>query len=232
MTGPSRWAYALVTSGLVAAAGLVVSATAATAQVDPLIASVGDQVDIEFFTASGAEVREITGSRWIDQNGQIYLPYIGLTDVLGRDVNGIRDHLLERFDVFYDSPVIEVALKVRVNVTGAVRSPGHYFVEPTATMVDALAIAGGSEGEIDFSTPGGAADVERVHLVRDGALSILDMRPEMMTPQTFTQLVESGDWLYVPTQARSRWRDNIQLIGSVLTVVASGVFIYDRLGNN
>lgn len=195
------------------------------------LASIGDQVDIEFFTASGAEVREITGSRWIDQNGQIYLPYIGLTTVTGRDSNGIREHLIQQFAAFYDSPVIEVTVRLRVNIAGSVRQPGHYFLEPTSTIVDALATAGGSGGEVDFASPGGAADRSRIHLVRDGELEILDLRAQNITPPMFSRLVESGDWLYVPAQSRSRWRDNIQLLGSILTVVASGVFIYDTVKN-
>ena len=173
----------------------------------------------------------ITGSRWIDQNGQIYLPYIGETMVVGRDARGIRAHLIERFAAFYDSPVVEVSVKLRVNVTGAVRQPGHYFIEPTSTLIDALATAGGSGGEIDLSSPGGAADRSQIHLVRQGQLEVLDLRAQTMGPAMFDRLVESGDWLYVPPQPRSRWRDNIQLVGSILTVIASGVFIYDQTKN-
>ncbi len=226
MAGSSRWMTALVCLGLTAAIGSPLSAQNASYQ-----ASVGDQVDIEFFTASGAEVREITGSRWVDQNGRIYLPYIGETTVLGLDTDGIRSHLIQQFAAFYDSPVIEVSVKLRVNITGSVRQPGHYFVEPTSTLIDALATAGGSGGEIDFSSPGGAADRSKIHLVRGGQLEVLDLRAQSMGPTNFTRLVESGDWLYVPTQPRSGWRDNIQLIGSILTVVASGVFIYDQVKN-
>ncbi len=226
MSGFPRWVAALVTASLAASLGGPLNAQNASH-----LASVGDQIDIEFFTASGAEVREITGSRWVDQAGQIYLPYIGLTSVGNLDANGIRNHLIDRFAAFYDAPVVEVSVKLRVNVTGSVRQPGHYFVEPTSTLIDALATAGGSGGEIDISSAGGAADPERVHLVRGGQLEILDLRAQSMGPAMFERLVESGDWLYVPPQARSRWRDNIGLIGSVLSVIASGVIIYDRTRN-
>lgn len=191
----------------------------------------GDQVDIAFYTASGAEVREISGSRWLEPSGEMYLPYIGLAKVAGLDSNGIRDVLLKRFAAFYDDPVIEVVVKVRVNVTGSVRSPGHFYVDPASTLLDALAVAGGPAGEVDLGTVGGAADQSRVQLLRNGQLEELDFRPERSSAETIYRLVESGDWLYVPPQARSRWRDNLQFIGSVLTVVAAGVFITNELRN-
>ncbi len=191
----------------------------------------GDQIDIAFYTASGAEVREITGTRWLEPSGEIYLPYIGLANVAGLDSKGIRQVLLERFAAFYDDPVIEVVVKIRVNVTGSVRSPGHFYLDPAATLLDALSVAGGAAGEVDVGTVGGAADRSRVQLFRNGQLEVLDFRPERSSPDTFYRLVESGDWLYVPPQARSRWRDNIQFIGSVLTVIAAGVFITNELKN-
>ena len=181
-----------------AAALLFVLSPPLAAQNVAYTAHPGDQIDLKFYTASGAEVREISGSRWVDQNGQIYLPYIGQASVAGLDADGIRAQLANQFQAFYDGPVIEVAVKLHVNVTGTVRTPGHYYVEPTSTLVDALAIAGGSGGEIDFASQGGAADPSKVQLVRDGALEILDLRAEAITPEVFSRIVRSGDWLHVP----------------------------------
>jgi protein involved in polysaccharide export with SLBB domain len=226
MARSTRWVATLVLSGIISALGGPL-----TAQTASHLASVGDQVDVEFFTASGAEVREITGSRWIDQNGQIYLAYIGLTTVVGRDSSGIREHLIEQFAAFYDSPVIEVVVKLRVNVTGSVGQPGHYFLEPTSTLIDALSVAGGPGSELDFGSAGGSSDQSQVHLVRQGQLEVLDLRAQTMVPTTFDRLVESGDWLYVPPRPRSRWRDNIQFVGSIVTLIASGFFIYDVAKN-
>lgn len=226
MTGTERLAHPLVKILLLVVALPTPLSAQASYQAKP-----GDQVDIAFYTASGAEVREVTGSRWLEPNGEIYLPYIGLVNLAGLDANGIRDVLIGRFADFYDDPVVEVVVKLRVNVTGSVRSPGHFFVDPASTLLDALATAGGAGGEVDVSSAGGAADRERVQLVRNGQFEVLDFRAEHGSPETFYRPVESGDWLYVPPQARSRWRDNIQLIGSILTVVASGVVIADRINN-
>ena len=226
MPGRERLTIRLVTILL-----LVFAAPASARAQMAYQAKPGDQVDIGFYTASGAEVREVSGSRWLEPNGEIYLPYIGVVKLSGLDSNGIRGLLIDRFAAFYDDPVVEVVVKLRVNVTGSVRSPGHYFVDPASTLLDALARAGGASGEVDASSVGGAADRSKVQLVREGRVEVLDFRASQGSPETFYRPVVSGDWLYVPPQARSRWRDNIQFVGSILTVVASGFFIADRINN-
>ena len=226
MTGIERLAHLSVVSLFLGGALAGALGAQSTYQIRP-----GDQLDLAFYTASGAEVREITGTRWLEPNGEIYLPYIGTVSLVGLDADGIRTTLAQRFAAFYDDPVIEVAVKLRVNVTGTVRSPGQFYMEPASTLLDALALAGGAGGEVDQGTIGGAADRSRVQLVRDGRREILDFRPNEGTPETFYRAIESGDWLYVPPRARSRWRDNIQLLGSVLTVVASALVIRDQIRN-
>lgn len=185
----------------------------------------GDQVDLTFHTASGTEVAEISGTRFVDREGQLYLPYIGRTTVTGLDAEELRLLLLERYEAFYSNPVIEVAVKLRVNVTGTVRTPGHFFVEPASTLIDLLAMAGGPVSELDFSAGFGAADQERVQLVRDGQVEVLDFRPDHADPTTLSRGIQSGDWLYIPPRSRSRWRDNLQFFSSIVTLTAGVVGI-------
>ena len=185
----------------------------------------GDQIDLKFFTASGTEVDEISGSRWVDRNGQVYLPYVGVVTVIDLDSEQLRSLLLDSYQAFYSNPVIDIAVKLRVNVTGTVRQPGHFFVEPASTLVDVLALAGGPLSELDFSAGLGAADQSRVHLVRDGGLEILDFRPDQADLTIVDRLVQSGDWLYVPPRSRSRWRDNIQFTSAIVTLAAGVIGI-------
>ncbi len=185
----------------------------------------GDQIDLKFFTASGTEVDEISGSRWVDRAGQIHLPYIGGITVISLDAAALRERLVDSYQAFYSNPVVDVTVKLRVNVTGTVRAPGHFFVEPAATLVDVLAMAGGPYSELDFSAGLGAADQSRVHLVRDGALEVIDFRPDEADLSVVSRLVQSGDWLYVPPRTRSRWRDNIQFTSAIVTLAAGVIGI-------
>jgi len=195
-----------------------------TTTVDPSspVVEPGDEVQISMFTAAGERLDEVSGTRRVDREGRLFLPYVGTVEVRGMDAATIRDVLVRRYADFYSNPVVDVETKIRVNVTGAVRQPGNYFLSPTSTVVDALATAGGTTSEVEFSGLGAAADPSQVRLVRRGGKTrILDLRPEAPDTTVFNLLVQSGDWLHVPPRRESRWRSNLQLVSSFLSVVGS-----------
>lgn len=183
----------------------------------------GDQVSIAFYTAAGTRLNEVSGERTVDPNGELFLPFLGTVSVLGMESADIRKLLEERYGALYSSPVVEVVTQVNVNITGAVRNPGQYFVSPSATLVDALALAGGATSEIDISLQGGASDPSQVRLVRDGVGTVLDLRPLAVRPEVIDLLVQSGDWLYMPRAQSSQLRENVSFWGSVLSTLFTGV---------
>jgi len=197
------------------------------------VVQAGDQLEIAMFTAAGERLPEVSGTRIVDRGGRIFLPYVGSVQVEGRDVTQIRDLLSGRYADFYSEPVIDVEASIRVNVTGAVRQPGNYFVSPTSTVVDALAIAGGSAPEVDIGGYGGAADLERVRLVRQGEpqTRILDLRPEVADAEVLQLLVQSGDWLHVPPQQTSQWRSDLQLLSGIFSLAGSIAALVILIGN-
>ena len=137
----------------------------------------GDQVSIAFYTSAGARLNQVSGERTVDPNGELFLPFLGTVTVVGMVTADIRRLLEQRYGVLYSNPVVEVVTQVNVNITGAVRNPGQYFIPASGTLVDALARAGGATSEVDVSLGGGASDPSQVRLVRDGASTILDLRP-------------------------------------------------------
>ncbi len=182
----------------------------------------GDKVTLDFFTAAGVRSTEIAGERKVDRNGEIFLPFLGTISVLGKDAEAIRSLLEDRYSVIFAEPVLQVVVELRINITGMVRRPGSYYVDPTLTVVDALAEAGGSSGEIDLGTGGGAADASKVRLARrSGELRILDLRPDRITRETRAIKIQSGDWIHVPPQSQSRLRDDVQFYGGVLAILVS-----------
>lgn len=182
----------------------------------------GDKVTLDFFTAAGVRSLEIAGERKVDRNGEIFLPFLGTIAVLGKDAEAIRALLVDRYSVLFSEPVLQVVVQLRVNITGMVRRPGSFYVDPTLTVLDALAEAGGSSGEIDLGTGAGAADASQVRLVRrSGELRILDLRPDHITQENQSIKIQSGDWIHVPPQAQSRLRDDIQFYGSLMAILVS-----------
>jgi protein involved in polysaccharide export with SLBB domain len=191
----------------------------------------GDQVVLDFYTAAGVVLREVSGERLVDEDGQLFLPYIGDVHVHDKTAEEIRDILVERYEEYYQSPVIDVQIKFRVNITGAVRNPGNYLVEPTTTIVDVVSLAGGLGTSVSAGVVGGAADASRIHLVREGQTSVLDLRAEAADERLLGMPVISGDWLWVPAEPMSVWRENLHIIGGVLSIAASLVWITTIVSN-
>ena len=183
----------------------------------------GDQVNITFYTAAGTRLAEVSRERTVDPDGEIFLPFLGTVSVVGMESADIRRLLEERYGVLYSDPVVEVDTNINVNITGAVRSPGQFYIPPSATLVDALSRAGGVTSEIDIGVAGGASDPSQVRLVRDGVASVIDLRPLEIRPEVINLQVQSGDWLYVPRAPQSETREQIVFWGSLFTTLLAAV---------
>ena len=184
----------------------------------------GDQLVTEFYTASGDEIVSVGGTRLVDRDGNVFFPYAGTVRVDGLDAQQIRSLLIQRFQPFYNDPVISVNVLLRVNITGMVNVGGHYFLDPTTTILDALSAAGGYMAEVAIAT-NAAADASGVRLVRDGRVIVLDLRPESTDQTVLEMSIQSGDWIHVPAQQRSRLRDEMVFWGGVLSLFSSVVAV-------
>jgi protein involved in polysaccharide export with SLBB domain len=192
----------------------------------------GDHVQIELYTAAGVQVNVVGGKRTIDQGGEVFLPYIGTLFVADLNQTSLREVLTERYKAFYENPVVDVTVELHVSVTGSVGRSGQYFLSPTATIIDAIAQAGGMSPEIiSAANTGIPADQSKVRLVRDGVTQILNLRPDEITNEILHMPIQSGDWIYVPPRTRSRVRDEISFWGNVLGFVTNMIALIFIIGN-
>jgi protein involved in polysaccharide export with SLBB domain len=182
----------------------------------------GDRITLDVFTAAGERVDVVSGVRILDREGRVFLPYVGTVLASGMDETGLRESLTERYGDFYDDPVVNVKVELRLNITGSVGRPGQYFLDPSATIVDALAEAGGATAEVAVNTIQIPADQSQVRLVRDGGTILLNVRPDEITTEVIQMRVHSGDWIHVPARQRSRIRDELTFWGSIVSFL-SGV---------
>lgn len=111
----------------------------------------GDRIEIDLY-AAGSEIGLVGGERYIDVNGEVFLPLIGPINVLGMDQASLRLELTRLYTEFYSEPILDVHVDLRIAITGSVRIAGSYFLPPTATLLDAIAEAGGMSPEI--TSPG------------------------------------------------------------------------------
>lgn len=150
---------------------------------------------------------DLSGDFPIDETGIVTFPKIGQYNAFEYSPQSLKQKLLESYAVYLRNPSIEVTMLRRINILGAVAKPGLYPVDPTMTIADALAVAGGA-------TPNG--DPHHVDLVRNG----VRIQESLSTDTNLNATpLRSGDQLFVPE--RSFVVRNSGLVATAISVSAS-----------
>lgn len=131
---------------------------------------------------------DLSGDFRVSDDGTVVLPRLGTMHVLEMPMDALRRTIEDSLRKDLRDPSIEVTLLRRVQVLGAVNKPGLYDVDPTMTLADALALAGGA-------TPEGRSDVVELRN-RSGSSATLS-NPTRITDTP----IRSGDALYVPQRS-------------------------------
>ena len=129
---------------------------------------------------------DLSGEFRVDDEGVAILPRLGPTQVGGQEPAALTARLVAAYADFLQHRSIEVVLLRRIQVLGAVRNPGIYSVEPTMTVSDALALAGGTTSE---------GNPKRIDLIRGGRRLPVALSAETRLAATS---IRSGDQLFVP----------------------------------
>lgn len=192
---------------LLLAVALLLAATAAPAQAPPpeLRLRPGDAVRLAV-----RDEPTLSGDFPVVEPGRVLLPEIGLVPVAGRPFTEVeRDVRAGYGRIVVDREVVVVPL-VRVAVLGEVRQPGLFPVDPTQTVADVLALAGGI-------TPSG--NTRSIALVRGGRTTRLHLSPS--TPELAGRLL-SGDQIVVGQ--RGWMRENLTVVvGAGASVLAAAL---------
>jgi polysaccharide export outer membrane protein len=154
----------------------------------------------------------------VDGDGYVVLPRLGRRHVTGRDPATLRDELVAEYSRYLRTPSIEVTFLRRILVGGAVLRPDMYHIDPTMTVRDVLARAGGA-------TAHGRTD--RIELVRDGER--IDARLHQDTPIVESP-IRSGDQLYVPERSWLSRNMNaaVGIGGALLSFTATMILIVSQ----
>jgi polysaccharide export outer membrane protein len=132
---------------------------------------------------------EMSGDVTVDEQGVATLPRIGALRVSGVRGDSLKRLLVRSYAKYLRDPSVDITVLRRVTVLGAVRTPNVYQIEPTMTVADALALAGGA-------TPDGKQD--QVELRRRGGGKALKLNRESRLADT---PIRSGDELYIPQRS-------------------------------
>lgn len=150
---------------------------------------------------------EWSGEYAVDESGVAVLPRLGAVRVTTMSPDSLRQFLVDSLGRFLRNPSIEVIPLRRIQILGAVRTPGLYPVPATVSVGDAVALAGGA-------SPDGKPD--RVVLRRGGVKLQIDLTRDTRLADT---PIRTGDELFVPQ--RSWVSRNAGLVAAGLSATTS-----------
>lgn len=129
---------------------------------------------------------DLSGDFEVDQSGNVTVPKLGIVSVRQQSPDSLKATLLRGYAVYLRNPSVQVTVLRRINILGAVMKPGLYPVDPTMTIADAVAAAGGA-------TPLG--DPAKADLIRGHSRTTERIASATRIADTPLQ---SGDQIYVP----------------------------------
>lgn len=84
----------------------------------------------------------------VQPDGRISFPLVGVLSAANGNVHELQEKVAARLSQYIPDPVVTVSIKEirgnRIYVIGQVQRPGHFIMNPTIDVVQALALAGGT----------------------------------------------------------------------------------------
>jgi protein involved in polysaccharide export with SLBB domain len=157
---------------------------------------------------------DLSGEFPVNEAGVAVLPKLGPFEVTSAPAEQVKARIVQKLGAFLNHPSVEVAFLRRVQVVGAVQKPGLYHVDPTMTIGDALAQAGGV-------LPSGRPD--KVEIMREGLKLPGTVSGRMVISHS---PIRSGDQLYVPERSWISRNPGTVLAG--LSTVTALLYLFTR----
>jgi polysaccharide export outer membrane protein len=149
----------------------------------------------------GEKINPDMAGKVVDDNGDLYYPYVGNLPVAGKTVPEVREELTRELSRYFKKVKLDIRVLSfqahRMAVVGEVKNPGVLAMNETPlTVSEAISRAGGATKD---------SDLNNVALARDGKLYKLDVQAlfeKGMTTQNL--LLQDGDVLNIGDQKDSK----------------------------
>ena len=132
---------------------------------------------------------DMSGEFPVDEAGMVVFPRVGEYRVLDDTPETLAARLAADYRQYLVNPSIEVTVLRRVRIIGAVNNPGLFPVDPTVTVADALALAGGATL---------AGDPNKIRIIRNGEEVAINIRSNTRIADS---PIRSGDQIFVPERS-------------------------------
>ena len=195
----------------------LMSAASLSAQQPPVVIGAGSNYalspgDIVRIDVWGQQ--EFSGQFQVDERGVLQYPLLGELETRDLTVAELRDRVRKGLEAVFNSPFVTVTPLFRMAVLGEVVRPGLYTVDPTLSVLDVVAMAGG---------PSRSGDLNKIRLLRSGSERRIRFEEESVQGRTLQEIgVRSGDQILV--DRRRFTRDDLVLVLQSVQIAVS-VFI-------
>ena len=172
----------------------------------------GDVIRIQVWDQRGPQ-NALSGEFPIDENHNLLFPIMGEVSVRDMSVQELRTRIRAELGRLFAQPYVAVVPLFRVAVLGEVMRPGLYSVDPTLSVYDVIALAGGALR---------SANERNLRLIRGGELHPLNLSAVSIAQSTLRELgVRSGDQLLVPRKAITRedWALLLQITNLAISII-------------
>jgi len=179
----------------------------------------GDAVRIHVWELFEGDQRNpnLSGDYPIHQDGSIILPLAGQIIVKGLTVHELQKQLEEKLKAYLRSPYVMIHPLIRVTMQGAFNRPGSYRVDPSQSLWDLVAAAGG---------PSADCDLRKMWVERGGKVVIDELLRSFEKGYSLEEVgIETGDQIIAPQRSKLQ----IGVIIGIVNLVASVVLLYLRL---
>ena len=159
---------------------------------------------------------EFSGQFQVDETGALQYPVLGRIDSRDMTVAALRQQLQGGLEELFKSPFLTITPLFRIAVMGQVLKPGLYTglytVDPTLSVLDIVALAGGQAP---------AGNLSKIKLLRAGQETRVNFERETLRGLSLQDIrVRSGDQIVVPRKFLSR-----EDVGLILSIVQIGLTV-------
>ena len=173
------------TTGAIPTQGIVTGATTG------YVVHPGDVLDIHVWGQDA-----FSGKFQVDVDGMIQYPVVGDVNTRNLTIAQIRDTLRAGLSQIFTTPFVTVTPLFRIAVLGDVFRPGLYTADPTMTVVDVVAMAGGAN-------PSG--NMSKIRVLRGGKATEVRFDAGALGGRSLAEIgVRSGDEIVVPRKSFTR----------------------------
>jgi len=163
----------------------------------------GDGVRITFYNISD----QISGDYFVQTDGNIQLPYLGLINTVDRNFESIRTEIISKYGTLYKNPEITVQPLYKIRILGEIRKPGIYYVTGVEKLSDVIALAGGETEN---------ANLNKIYFIQNDTKMNINAKEMFEKGRKISDIgLKSGDQIYVPRKWLSLRKASV-----ILTAVA------------